>query len=584
MDFFEICQREYGINDSVTSAIRWARLSDPTPPRKIGTEKEYVRECRRLCRRLDSDLGDDLGGIDFRLIAAGFQRVPPREWILGDRRDCREPRLLSDFIAWWIATQARPGVVGSCYNAYPGDAFALWQAGITPKRAKLVPPAHWSRLVRHGKVIRRNLLDAAHIGRALRRAWAAPYPLGYNDPDRGDVGTNTLALLGRMEPEYQRIALRGALSRRIERAGYGPVRPQDLDWGGVAAARAQLNTAPVEALRDARCPTRHFLRWSENSIRGREIRSIIALRERGWRIFVSNCRQYEEQEHPLVVALWERILAAGCANHPTLIKHAQDLAYNPGALSAALAAGHVPDPKMSWHQILEWLDSLGHSSGAPGDVGQDRSAQHHLRALDRLAQRDPEEAIRSYRAEYERGRRLGDLLRQVLACLRTQADEGATLVVHGRDGELIHELCRRSGIPTRYAITSRPLTTQRSSISAEYDQYLRATVPDRAVHVDTGFAGSIPRWLGGRGWIVAKIMMVSANVAEDRMPIEGISASSLREIVLADLEHSAQRLECPRSWPPRYSHEAMGFWARVYGACDEIGLPRQMGSRREVAS
>jgi len=113
MDFFVHCSMEYGIDDSVPSAIHWAHLSNPAPPRKIETKEEYLRACRRLCRRHGLE---ELGGTDARLIAAGFRHVPPREWILGDRRDRREPRLLSDFIAWWDATQERPDTVGSPYT------------------------------------------------------------------------------------------------------------------------------------------------------------------------------------------------------------------------------------------------------------------------------------------------------------------------------------------------------------------------------------------------------------------------------------------------------------------------------------
>jgi len=241
---------------------------------------------------------------------------------------------------------------------------------------------------------------------------------------------------------------------------------------------------------------------------------------------------------------------------------------------AALAAGHVPEPGMSSHEIEEWLDALGFSSSVATTV--DRDAQAQLRARDRLAQRDPEEAIRSYRAEYERGVRLADLLRQVLSYLRQRSDAGEVIVVHGRDGELIHQLCRRAGIRTRYVISSRSLTTQADGRKKEYDSYLHSRVPDGAIHVDTGFAGSVPRWFAGHGWVVREIQLVSAQQPHYQIPIEGFDDTQLRDIVLADLEHSAQRLETPRSWPPRYSHEAMGFWARLYGACDALGLPRQI--------
>lgn len=85
------------------------------------------------------------------------------------------------------------------------------------------------------------------------------------------------------------------------------------------------------------------------------------------------------------------------------------------------------------------------------------------RAWDRLAQRRPDVAIEGWHHEYTRGRRLAPLLGEVLAFLRDCVANGETIVVLGRDGELVHQLCRRAGVRTRYALASRALTTKAST-------------------------------------------------------------------------------------------------------------------------
>ena len=212
------------------------------------------------------------------------------------------------------------------------------------------------------------------------------------------------------------------------------------------------------------------------------------------------------------------------------------------------------------------------------------------RVRDRLAAQDPEWAISQFKNEYNRGKRIAPMMRDIVDHLEDLLRKGETLVVHGRDGELIYDLLmRRPGIPknrVRYAITSRPLTTFASEIPSQYEadipqnfrDYLGRMIPKGAVHVDTGFLGSIPRWLDDRGFEVKKIQMVSATRAEEQIPVKvAISDQTRRDVVLSDLEHSSQRLDNPlEGWGQlRYSYGAPGYHARKYGVYDALGIPRK---------
>lgn len=155
-DVFKLCRVEYGINDSVVGAWKWHRLSHPRLPSRIETAARYVGVCRRISRALPPPEEGGLswlegeGRVDGRLIAVGFQRVPPMEWIRGLRG---EPRRLVDFLSFWDATQGRPETVGSSYNSSPEDAFAFWASGIPMRLARRLPSSSWHAAVgRDGRV------------------------------------------------------------------------------------------------------------------------------------------------------------------------------------------------------------------------------------------------------------------------------------------------------------------------------------------------------------------------------------------------------------------------------------------------
>jgi len=217
-------ETEYGVPLTVAGARQWARLGQPRPIRSAGS---YAAVCRRINPSLQGD---------GRLIAVGFNAVPPREWTLGQRRDgyADRARTQADFAAWWTATQPRPETVGSDYNASPEVAFAVWSSSPAVRRAiEALPVSVWAQAQRSdGGWRRRWLRHARAIGRALRRG-------SLDSRVVGTVSAQALRRLGEMCPELQRAALRGAHDRAVAEGGY-VVRLRHLDWALVARLDRQL--------------------------------------------------------------------------------------------------------------------------------------------------------------------------------------------------------------------------------------------------------------------------------------------------------------------------------------------------------
>jgi len=266
---------EYGVPATCAGAREWAALSWTARPRHYDTPAEYVAACRRL----DPELcRDGKRPEDGRLVAAGFRRVPPREWVFGVRDDGRPPRRLADFYAWWRSTQPRPWGIASPYNADPDVAAVLWLAGASGQRAaRQLPPDRWDWLVSRNRetdelrVSRRALRWLPEIARFARRTSA-----------RGWVtDARTARALGSLDPELQRAAL-STVRLGDERT---TVRMRDIDWDAVARLRdamardksGRIRAAwaldPERLARGAR-PTRRFLalaeaaglsRWSPDS-------------------------------------------------------------------------------------------------------------------------------------------------------------------------------------------------------------------------------------------------------------------------------------------------------------------------------
>ena len=205
------------------------------------------------------------------------------------------------------------------------------------------------------------------------------------------------------------------------------------------------------------------------------------------------------------------------------------------------------------------------------------------RFFDRLAQMDPAWAISEFKDEYERGKRIAPVVKDAIDYIVGRVQAGDTIFIHGRDGELLYELLKqRSDVDLskiRYGLTSRPLTTQAKSIDPKYMAYLKRVVPENAVHIDTGFAGSIPKWLKNQGFAIKDIKMVSATNKSEEIPrvSSNLTDRELRDLVLGDLEHSSQRLEVPSNTgfnALTFSDAAPGFWARFYGVIDALELPK----------
>lgn len=264
MSIARMLKTDYGLDATVRGARAWARISSTRPARSFTTVGGYVAACRRLDYSLAwTRNGVPVGGpydwprrppaVNGRLVAVGFCRVPPREWVLGDRRDAREPRTLADFVSFWRRTQPRPDTVGSPHNASPDVVFELWAAGPRVRRAATaIPVSHWSCLVRWGNrswlpapewaetrraggLRRRWLRHAAEIGRALRRS-------SLSSVGSLRVSAQALRRLGALCPELQRVALQGAMERaNTERGAWrSVVRLRHLDWAAVARVAAML--------------------------------------------------------------------------------------------------------------------------------------------------------------------------------------------------------------------------------------------------------------------------------------------------------------------------------------------------------
>jgi hypothetical protein len=215
-----------------------------------------------------------------------------------------------------------------------------------------------------------------------------------------------------------------------------------------------------------------------------------------------------------------------------------------------------------------------------------RTKEVHRKAVfkknDRRAQRNHRWAVAKYPKEYFRGLRLAPLYAEVIQELkkRIEQDPELILAIHGRDGEMIYELAKivDPALFKRmvYFITSRPLTSQRAvgpsdEAVVKHNEYITRILPKdkKALHVDTGFGGSIPDWFRSNGWNVSGVGLISAEKQDYALLDRSYHDHGLRKIVLDDLEHTPQRLakiENIKEWGNlTYSKHAVGFWARLYG-------------------
>ena len=243
-----------------------------------------------------------------------------------------------------------------------------------------------------------------------------------------------------------------------------------------------------------------------------------------------------------------------------------------------------------------------------------------FRVMDQYAQKDPEWAISRYPEQYQKGREIAFIHDDVAKYLRALIQEGEQIVIHGRDGEIMYRVLERTpGVDmskVHYAITSRPLgafkregdspklqsvsdpikgRSQRYEeyLSENYKRYLDKNIPRNSIHVDTGIAGRIPKWLDRNGFQVKAIKMIATDQPDKEIPLSiepeerGLpsrhkSHEERQRLVDDYLETEMQRLALDKqSGVLSYSPDAPGFWAKLYGILDEMRLPRIAPTRFE---
>lgn len=236
-------------------ARRYLRLGSP---RKIPTAGGYVAAVRRLtCRRGAPASWRDLpdgaaGGVDGRLIAALHNLCPPRAWLPGGRAEA--------WLAYWEATQTRPGVVGSDHNDLPEAAARAWRlglpAGAYPRGLAHLLPERW----RGGH---RRVRAVLRLARLARPGGQAPATVGDGLP--AGLRTADLRRLSRLSG----AALRALLGRSL------PVVHGRVVWAAVATALLDLPRGPARAaLEDLRVPAADWL--AEPVLRGAALPAVAA--------------------------------------------------------------------------------------------------------------------------------------------------------------------------------------------------------------------------------------------------------------------------------------------------------------------
>lgn len=201
------------------------------------------------------------------------------------------------------------------------------------------------------------------------------------------------------------------------------------------------------------------------------------------------------------------------------------------------------------------------------------------RARDKIARRDPKWAARQYPDEYRLGQKISDVAAYVVDEIVERSRRGEKVVIHGRDGELFYELAKRDPRAKMknisYVVSPRTLTTKssdkRSPVDAAmFEDYLKRVVPPNAWHYDTGYTGSIPKYIQKQvGIPVAGIRLVGSSMGDDNYREKQIPIPTRTNpvAVVEEFEGARHRLmPGPVHFTGlRYSPEAPGFWARLAG-------------------
>ena len=222
---------EYGIDVQESLKARKKYEQSITPIPDIEDERMYVGVCRRLSKKQGGVVVgsatmplDGPNRIDGRLVAAGFNQIPPRKWV-GEH-------MLGSFVAWWNKTQENPYQVGSKLNAEVPFALKVWrfiqddtkQAKSLRVALSSIPSRHWKRLLSRrsegGKLAWDIVEHGKEIGRAIRRFTSKELDL------LAKIDNNALYVLGSHGPEAQHAAVE-VLKKREDLPQ--TIRPRDLD-------------------------------------------------------------------------------------------------------------------------------------------------------------------------------------------------------------------------------------------------------------------------------------------------------------------------------------------------------------------
>ena len=518
--------------------------------------KEWRRELGRIA--------PDMAGRDARLLLPMWEA----KWTPRQAR-----RWGVKWLEHWQRGQGRPEVVGSSYNEHPKCVFEAYMSRVTY-------PKGWAYVMasKDGRQMTGS--------RRVQAMWTLAKKLGKNtdSPPKVQLHAKTADLV-RMS------RLSGACLRWLAARG-------GLVWGWTPALEELV--LEFQKLRAERGATLEGLRvpasqwdWDE-AIRGLPWPQAREMVSQGWDIWGAlmenkGLRSSTESFTCLLKAPW-----AQWAKKKWWMKGELHILRR---LERAAHKGKVLKEEdfksmATLREALDALDSIvlypDDDSKTESDRERDyRKSQNVLaRAEDRIAQDKPEWAISGWAHEHHRGVRIAGLIKAALVEIQHCLSKGETVLIHGRDGELLYQLLKRMPMTRRmrklvkYAITSRPVTTGSPTTHQKVSGMLTRILPKNrpAVHVDTGFAGSIPDWFARQGWNVSRVLLISA-ISEGRQMQSTKDYPNLREVVLGDLEHSAQRLQQLTHESPdkgfMYHPSAPGFWARLYGVCSVLGLPQR---------
>lgn len=221
-----------GCAPTCQGARKWYRILNPV---QYPTDRDYTRAVRYFLRKTGNGA---LAGTDGRLLAAGYNSLPPRAFALA----CWE------WLGVWAVSAPRPDTVGSPYNASPADVYRAWRRGGLPL-ARLVARCggiSWGRMPHPRQM--------ARAARALQRD--SVQILSYREM----VSPSLWSFLGRISPEAQTILLEHLQEKinvmvyryRQEPNAEDPTEviiltSRDIDWSVVGPQIKTLQVTRVRA-------------------------------------------------------------------------------------------------------------------------------------------------------------------------------------------------------------------------------------------------------------------------------------------------------------------------------------------------